>query len=118
MSSKSHASGRYCRALTLADAMASEQAEWATDSEQDQIRFSNRIYHLAGLGHGWQPGGRPATIVLQAGRYADESFKFFDGKCANALFHVGFNKGADAALCVYSALPADVDRCVRPAGLR
>src|ERR1700722_6242655 len=50
-SSKSHASGRYCRALTSADAMASEQAEWAIDSEQDQIRFSNRIYYLAGLGH-------------------------------------------------------------------
>ena len=47
-----------------------------------------------------------------------KTFKFFDGKCANALFHVGFNKGADAALCVYSAAPADVDRCVRPAGLR
>src|ERR1700722_3398152 len=51
-SSKSHASGRYCRALTSADAMAWEQAEWAIDSEQDQIRFSNRIYHLAGRGHG------------------------------------------------------------------
>jgi hypothetical protein len=47
-----------------------------------------------------------------------KTFKFFDGKCANALFHVGFDKGADAALCVYSAAPADVDRCVRPAGLR
>jgi hypothetical protein len=28
-----------------------------------------------------------------------KTFKFFDGECANALFHVGFNKSADAALC-------------------
>src|SRR5271154_3634652 len=47
-SSKSRASGRCCRALTSADARTSAQAVWAIDSEQDQIRFSNRIYHLAG----------------------------------------------------------------------
>src|SRR5271163_707533 len=51
-SSKSRASGRCCRALTSADAMTSAQAVWAIDSEQDQIRFSNRIYHRAGLRHG------------------------------------------------------------------
>src|SRR5271166_3409708 len=48
-SSKSRASGRCCRALTSADAMTSAQAVWAIDSEQDQIRFSSRIHHLAGL---------------------------------------------------------------------
>src|ERR1700684_292870 len=46
-SSKSRGSGRCCRALTSADAMVSEQAVWAIDSEQGQIHFSNRIYHLA-----------------------------------------------------------------------
>src|SRR5271163_2019308 len=51
-SSKSRASGRCCRALTSADAMTSAQAVWAIGSEQDQIRFSSRIYHRAGLRHG------------------------------------------------------------------
>src|ERR1700722_4719427 len=74
-SSKSHASGRCYRPPTSADAMASEQAVGAIDSEQDQIRFSNRICHLAGLRRGQQPGGRPATIVPQAGKYADEDLQ-------------------------------------------
>src|ERR1700722_8412015 len=51
-SSKSRASGRCCRAPTSADAMTSEPAVWAVDSERDQIRFSDRIYHLPGLRHG------------------------------------------------------------------